>query len=41
MKKVLIELDHLAKLLNFTIEDLERVTLLKSGIIDNRFNSEY
>ena len=41
VKKVLVELDHLAKLLNFTIEDLERVTKIKSKIIESRFNSEY
>ena len=32
VKKVLIELDHLAKLLNFTIEDLERVTMIKTPL---------
>ena len=41
VKKILVELDHLAKLLNFTIEDLERVTKIKSKIIESRFNSEY
>ena len=41
VKKVLVELDHLAKLLNFTIDDLERAAKRKSEIIDDRFNSEY
>lgn len=41
VKKVLVELDHLAKLLDFTIEDLERVTKIKNDIIDNRFNNGY
>ena len=41
VKKILVELDHLAKLLNFTIEDLERVTKIKTKIIESRFNSEY
>ena len=41
IKRVLVELDHLAKLLNFTIQDLERITKIKSKIIDNRFNSNY
>lgn len=41
VKKVLVELDHLAKLLNFTIDDLEKAAKRKSKIIDDRFNSEY
>ncbi len=41
IKKVLVELDHLAKLLGFTIEDLERATKMKSKIIETRFNSNY
>ena len=41
VKKVLVELDHLAKLLNFTIDDLEKAAKRKSEIIDDRFNSEY
>ena len=41
VKKVLVELDHLAKLLDFTIEDLERVTIKKEKIILDRFNTEY
>ena len=41
IKRVLVELDHLAKLLDFTIEDLERATTMKSKIIDSRFNSDY
>ena len=41
IKRVLVELDHLAKLLDFTIEDLERVTNKKRKIIEERFNSEY
>lgn len=41
IKKILVELDHLAKLLGFTIEDLERITKTKNDIIEERFNSEY
>lgn len=41
VKMLLVELDHLAKLLDFTIENLERVTLKKKKIIEDRFNSEY
>ncbi len=41
VKRVLVELDHLAKLLDFTIEDLERVTIKKEKIILDRFNTEY
>ena len=41
VKMFLVELDHLAKLLDFTIEDLERVTLKKRKIIEDRFNAEY
>ena len=41
VKKVLVELDHLAKLFGFTIEDLESVTQKKKKIIEDRFNMEY
>ena len=41
VKMLLVELDHLAKLLDFTIEDLERVTLKKKKIIEDRFKLEY
>ena len=41
VKKVLVELDYLAKLLDFTIEDLERVTNKKRKIIEDRFEIDY
>ena len=41
VKKVLVELEYLAVLLGFTIDDLERATNKKSDIIEERFNSEY
>ena len=41
IKIVLVELDHLAKLLGFSVEDLERVTKIKSEIIKNRLNTDY
>ena len=41
VKMFLVELDYLAKLLGFTIEDLESVTQKKKKIIEDRFNMEY
>ena len=41
IKKIIVELEHIAKLLGFTIEDLERVTNIKKEIIENRFNNGY
>lgn len=41
IKKIIVELDYLAKELGFTIEDLERVMKVKRDIIDERFNSGY
>ena len=41
VKKVLVELDHLAKLIGFSIKDLERATKIKRKIIYDRFNNEY
>ena len=41
VKQVLVELDHLGKLLEFTIEDLERITDKKKTIIEDRLNSNY
>ena len=41
IKKVLVELDHLAKLIGFSIKDLERATKIKREIIYDRFNNEY
>lgn len=41
LKMILVELDHLARLLDFTIEDLERVTIKKKKIIEDRFNTDY
>ena len=41
IKRVLVELIHLAEILDFTIEDLERVTLIKKKIIEDRFHTEY
>ncbi len=41
IKIILVELDYLAKLLDFTIEDLEKVTDKKRRIIEERFNTGY
>ena len=41
MKKLLIEILYLAKLLDFTLEDLEKETKIKSEIIQKRLNSDY
>ncbi len=41
IKRVLVELVHLAEILDFTIEDLERVTLKKQKIIEDRFHTDY
>ncbi len=41
IKRVLVELNHLARVLGFTIEDLERITKIKGEIIENRLNTDY
>ena len=41
IKKILKELLHLAKLLDFTIDDLERATMMKSRVIQERFKTDY
>ncbi len=40
-KRMLIEILHIADLLNFSINDLYETTMKKSAILQNRLNSDY